>query len=73
MTDDTREEARTPPRKETSDIERERTRSPNDQALEREGIESEDSGHDDATQGRSGDVDPDSAESDVDRDDTLEE
>jgi ATP-dependent Lhr-like helicase len=76
MPENTREDGRTPPRTETSDTERDRVRSSNDedQALEREGIESEHNrGYDEATRGRTQDVDPDSAESDVDRDDMLTE
>ena len=59
---------------ETSDSERERIRSSNDrdQALEREGVTStHNRGYDEAVKGR--DVDPDSAESDVDRDDTADD
>ncbi len=69
-------------RHETSDREHDRIRSSNDrdQQIEREGGESgHNRGYDDAVRGvrndddeRSGDdVDPDSAESDIDRDDTL--
>jgi hypothetical protein len=57
---------------ETSETERERIRSSNDrdQALEREGTSSDHNrGYDEAARGA--DVDPDSAESDVDRDDTV--
>ena len=43
-----------------------------DQQLEREGVETEHNrGYDEAVRGQDRDVDPDSAESDVDRDDTL--
>jgi ATP-dependent Lhr-like helicase len=76
MADNTRDDISTPPRNETSDDERGRVRSSNDrdQALEREGIEPKHNrGYDDATQGGRQDVDPDSAESDVDRDDSLTE
>ena len=58
---------------ETSDTEHERVRQSNDrdQQLEREGVESpHNRGYDEAVSGgRSRDVDPDSAEADVDRDD----
>ena len=67
----------------TSQSEHDRVRSSNDrdQAAEREGIETEHNrGYDEAARGRTnvehedlGDVDPDSAESDVDRDDTIDE
>ena len=66
-----------------SQSEHDRVRSSNDrdQAAEREGIETEHNrGYDEAARGRAnvehedlGDVDPDSAESDVDRDDMLDE
>ena len=65
--------------RETSNIEHDRVRSSNDrdQELEREGIESEHNrGYDEAVRGggsRNRDTDPDSAESDVDRDDMVEE
>lgn len=65
-----------PPSGETRDTEHERVRSSNDrdQAMERAGEVSErNRGYDDAVRGISvetEDVDPDSAESDVDRDDT---
>ena len=68
---------------ETSDIERDRVRSSNDrdQATEREGMESEHNrGYDDAVRGNDNsgdeqfeDTDPDSASSDIDRDDTIDE
>jgi hypothetical protein len=68
---------------ETSDIEHERVRSSNDrdQATEREGLESEHNrGYDEAVRGRESsteeefeDIDPDSASSDIDRDDTIDE
>jgi ATP-dependent Lhr-like helicase len=67
---------RTPRRNEDSDMERERIRSSNDrdQALEREGIESERKrGSDEEAKGMGDDVDPDSAESQNDRDDMLSE
>jgi hypothetical protein len=58
-----------------SDAEREQVRSSNDrdQELEREGITSrKNRGYDEAVRGQSsGPTDPDSAESDVDRDDTI--
>jgi hypothetical protein len=67
----------------TPKSERDAVRSSNDrdQAAEREGIETEHNrGYDDAARGGAsdeqedlGDVDPDSAESDVDREDTLDE
>ena len=59
---------------ETSDEERDTIRNANDrdQQIEREGGQSEHNrGYDEAVRGRTADVDPDSAESDVDRDDTL--
>jgi ATP-dependent Lhr-like helicase len=83
MADNTREDVTTPRRDETSDSERERVRSSNDedQALEQEGIESEhNKGYDEATRGRTGDtrgrsqdVDPDSPDAEIDRDDMLTE
>jgi hypothetical protein len=67
----------TPPSDETRESEQERIRSSNDrdQAMDRAGEESErNRGYDDAVRGavveREEDVDPDSPESDVDRDDT---
>lgn len=58
-----------------SETERERIRSSNDrdQALDREGITPrQNRGYDEAARGQqSGPTDPDSAESDVDRDDTV--
>jgi len=67
----------------TSQSEHDAIRSSNDrdQAAEREGLESEHNrGYDEAVRGRTnvehedlGDVDPDSAESDVDRDDSIDE
>jgi hypothetical protein len=72
-----------PRQEEGSNVERERVRSSNDrdQTLEREGIESEHNrGYDEAVEGSGpsgetnrGDIDPDSAESDVDRDDMIDE
>jgi hypothetical protein len=75
---------RTQPRsEETSDTERDRVRGSNDsdQTAEREGLETEHNrGYDDAVRGRESSseeefeaIDPDSAESDVDRDDTVDE
>jgi hypothetical protein len=75
---------RTQPRSnETRETERERVRGSHDsdQAAEREGLETErHRGDDEATRAREGsndeefeDIDPDSAESDVDRDDTIDE
>ena len=67
----------------TRDSEHDAIRRSNDrdQAAERDGVETEHNrGYDDAVSGRTnveqedlGDVDPDSAESDVDRDDTVSE
>ena len=67
----------------TRESEHDAVRSSNDrdQAAEREGLESEHNrGYDEAARGRSsvehedlGDVDPDSAEAENDRDDALEE
>lgn len=65
----------------TSDIEHDRVRSSNDrdQQAEREGIENaHNRGYDDAVRGTSdeeplGDVDPDSAQSGVDRDDMIDD
>lgn len=67
----------------TSDTKRESIRSSNDrdQEMEREGIESDrNRGYDEAVTGQSEtgdeeseDVDPDSAEANVDRDDTIDE
>ncbi len=65
-----------PRQDETRESEHDRVRSSNDrdQELEREGIESEHNrGYDEAVRGRNdsrGDVDPDSATADIDRDDT---
>ena len=68
---------------ETSESEHDAVRSSNDrdQAAEREGIDTEHNrGYDEAVKGREsieqedfGDVDPDSAESDNSRDDTIDE
>jgi hypothetical protein len=58
------------------DTEHDRVRSSNDrdQELEREGIESKHNrGYDEAVRGQNGPTDPDSAFSDVDRDDTVDE
>lgn len=67
----------------TRESEQEAVRSSNDrdQAAERDGVETaHNRGYDEAVKGREsvehedlGDVDPDSAESDVDRDDTIDE
>ena len=60
-----------------SDVEREQVRSSNDrdQQLEREGVETpHNRGYDEAARGQGGQrgpTDPDSADSDVDRDDTV--
>jgi hypothetical protein len=76
------ERGATRPRHESRDTEHDRIRSSNDrdQQLEREGIQSEHNrGYDEAVEGRRADdeethdVDPDSAESEVDRDDTLDD
>ena len=59
----------------SSDAERERVRSSNDrdQQLDREGITSRHNrGYDDAANGQTAPTDPDSAFSDVDRDDTQD-
>ena len=59
---------------ETGEVERDRVRSSNDrdQEMEREDVESKHNrGYDEAVRGRSEDVDPDSAASEVDRDDFL--
>jgi hypothetical protein len=59
---------------ETSDEEREMIRNSNDrdQQLEREGGQSRHNrGYDEATRGANRDTDPDSATSDIDRDDTV--
>jgi hypothetical protein len=59
---------------ETSEQEQETIRNSNDldQELEREGIESRrNRGYDEAVRGQNRDVDPDSAEADVDRDDSV--
>ena len=78
MADNTRDmdddDVLAPEDSDASEVERERIRSSNDrdQEMEREDIESEHNrGYDDAVRGRSEDVDPDSAASDVDRDDFL--
>ena len=67
-------------RPETSDTEHERIRSSNDrdQELEESGKESEHNrGYDEAVQGirhdDEADMDPDSADSDIDRDDTIDD
>ena len=74
---------RTGPERATRESEHDAIRSSNDrdQMAEREGVENEHNrGYDEAAQGRTsvehddlGDVDPDSAASDVDRDDTIDE
>jgi hypothetical protein len=78
MADNTRDmdddDLRAPEDVETREGERVRSSTDRDQDLEREDIESEHNrGTDEAVRGRghSGDIDPDSAESDVDRDDFL--
>ena len=65
---------------ETADSERVRGSNDRDQAAEREGIETDHNrGYDEATRARESsdeefeDIDPDSAESDVDRDDSVDE
>jgi hypothetical protein len=69
---------------ETRDTEQDRVRSSNDrdQSAEREGLDTEHNrGYDEAVRGQGSrkkteefeDIDPDSAESDVDRDDTIDE
>ena len=75
--------SRTQPRAdEMSETENDRVRSSNDrdQTVEREGLETEHNrGYDEAVRGHkssdeaSEDIDPDSAESDIDRDDTIDE
>ena len=63
-----------PHRNQDADMEQERVRSSNDRdrTPEREGIESERGrSYDDAAKGMGDDVDPDSAESENDRDDML--
>jgi ATP-dependent helicase Lhr and Lhr-like helicase len=84
MADNTRDTPQ-PKSNETSETEHDRIRSSNDrdQNAEREGIETEHNrGYDDAVRGKTSttggteefeDIDPDSAESDVDRDDTIDE
>jgi hypothetical protein len=84
MADTTRETPQ-PRGNETSETEHDRIRSSNDrdQSAEREGLETEHNrGYDEAVRGQRSttgdteefeDVDPDSAESDVDRDDTIDE
>ena len=72
-----------PKSNETRDTEQDRVRTSNDrdQSAEREGLETEHNrGYDEAVRGRRSteaenveDIDPDSAESDVDRDDTIDE
>ena len=66
-----------PANDETREDEHERVRSVNDrdQKLEREGVPSRHNrGYDEAVRGEtSEDIDPDSAESDIDRDDTSDE
>jgi ATP-dependent Lhr-like helicase len=72
-----------PKSNETRDTEQDRVRSSNDrdQSAEREGLETEHNrGYDNAVRGQRSqedknveDIDPDSAESDVDRDDTIDE
>ena len=73
---------RTQPRSsETSDTDRDRSSNDRDQTAERDGIGSEHNrGYDETTRARESssdeefeDIDPDSAESDVDRDDTIDE
>jgi len=58
------------------DAEREQVRSSNDrnQKLEREGVTTKQNrGYDEAAHGQGAPTDPDSAESDIDRDDTISE
>ena len=65
-----------PQQDETSETERERVRSSNDrdQDLEREGVESRHNrGYDETVKGQRNDVDPDSANAEIDRDDTIDE
>ena len=72
-----------PKSNETRDTEQDRVRTSNDrdQSAEREGLETaHNRGYDEAVRGRRSteaenveDIDPDSAESDVDRDDTIDE
>ena len=80
---DTNRSGSQPGTSETRDSEHDRVRSSNDsdQAADREGIDSEHNrGYDEAVRGsqrtsdeESEDIDPDSARSDVDRDDTIDE
>lgn len=66
---------------ETSDVEHDRVRSSNDedQMAEREGVDTEHNrGYDEAVRGSGDaeefeDIDPDSAQSEIDRDDTIDE
>jgi hypothetical protein len=81
---DTKRDATQPPSSETRDTEQDRVRSSNDrdQAAERDGQATEHNrGYDKAVRGRGAntsgeaaeDVDPDSAEAENDRDDTIDE
>jgi hypothetical protein len=80
---DTNPKTTQPRANETSDTEHDRVRSSNDrdQSAERDGLDTEHNrGYDDAVRGQKStraegieDIDPDSAESDVDRDDTIDE
>jgi hypothetical protein len=55
-----------------TDVEREQIRSSNDPKLEREKVTpKQDRGSDQTVHGQRGPTDPDSAESDIDRDDTV--
>ena len=78
MTNNTRGENPAARRDDSAQTEQENVRFSNDrdQALEREGVESEHNrGYDEAVQGNRSqeDVDPDSADADVDRDDMVDD
>jgi hypothetical protein len=80
---DTDRDRSEPRNRDTGETERDRVSSSNDsdQTVEREGVDSEHNrGYDDAVRGsgrsageQSEDIDPDSARSDVDRDDMIDE
>ena len=76
MANPTQRNAPEPNRERNADVEHDRIRSANDrdQQLEREGIESErNRNYDEAAKGMGDDVDPDSADAEIDRDDMIDE
>ena len=76
MANPTQRNAPEPNRERNADIEQDRIRSGNDrdQQVEREGLESERGrNYDEAAKGLGDDVDPDSADAEIDRDDMIDE